>query len=167
MWDKFVDTAKSISHSRSDCVTPRGVLEKMYSIVVTRSGFDRDVICGNLSGDFDWFRQRGKVYADGRYFWTRYANLHLARAYELMPSSERMELQDILTPHGKGKEMIGRGFDALEDAFNVVRRKGVFNIFNSDSGEIEEFNPTRAHVYSQAQCAIVIERVFSELYKYL
>ena len=32
---------------------------------------------------------------------------------------------------------------------------------------VEEFNPENAKSYSQAQCAVVIERVFSGLYRYL
>ena len=64
-------------------------------------------------------------------------------------------------------DMLENGVDTLEDAFSVLIANKVFNIFNSDSNEIEEFNPDNAEHYSQAQCAIVIERVFSELYKYL
>ena len=69
--------------------------------------------------------------------------------------------------HDIRDKMIGVGMNALEDAFSVLRNGHVFNIFNSDSNEIEEFNPDNAEHYSQSQCAIVIERVFSELYKYL
>ena len=69
--------------------------------------------------------------------------------------------------HDIRDKMIGAGMNALEDAFSVLRNGHVFNIFNSDSNEIEEFNPDNAEHYSQSQCAIVIERVFSELYKYL
>ena len=32
---------------------------------------------------------------------------------------------------------------------------------------MEEFDPVKAGQYSQSQCAIVIERVFSRIYKYL
>ena len=63
--------------------------------------------------------------------------------------------------------MVGAGFDALEDAFSVIKNEHIFNIFNSSKNEIEEFNPSNADSYSQGQCAIVIERVFSRLYKYL
>lgn len=63
--------------------------------------------------------------------------------------------------------MLNAGCDALEDAFSVMKDKHVFNIFNSSTNIIEEFDPDHAQHYSQAQCAIVIERVFSELYKYL
>ena len=69
--------------------------------------------------------------------------------------------------HSIRDKMIGAGMNALEDAFSVLRNGHVFNIFNSESNEIEEFNQDNADHYSQAQCAIVIERVFSELYKYL
>ena len=64
--------------------------------------------------------------------------------------------------------MVDCGYDALYDAFCVLRNEHVFNIYNSNgNGCIEEFNPNNANYYSQAQCAIVIERVFSRLYKYL
>jgi hypothetical protein len=48
----------------------------------------------------------------------------------------------------------------------VIKAEKLFNICKS-SGGIEEFNAQHAEDYSQAQCAIVIERVFSRLYKYL
>ena len=63
--------------------------------------------------------------------------------------------------------MIDCGYSALYDAFCVMKNESVFNIFNSESGKVEEFKPVNAEHYSQAQCAIVIERVFSRLYRYL
>lgn len=63
--------------------------------------------------------------------------------------------------------MLELGFDALEDAFNIIKQESMFNIFNSITNAIEEFNPEHASSYSQGQCAIVIERVFSRLYRYL
>ena len=63
--------------------------------------------------------------------------------------------------------MIDRGYETLYDAFCVIKTEHVFNIFNSSRNEIELFNPANANSYSQSQCAIVIERVFSRLYKYL
>lgn len=46
--------------------------------------------------------------------------------------------------------------------------KKVFRIVNSaNNNVIEDFQEANLANYSQAQCAIVIERVFSELYKYL
>ena len=43
----------------------------------------------------------------------------------------------------------------------------MLNIYNSTYNRVEEFKQSYAGQYSQSQCAIVIERVFSELYKYL
>ena len=63
--------------------------------------------------------------------------------------------------------MLISGCEALEDAFSVIRNEKLFNIFNSDSNEVEEFNPKNIEHYSESQCAIVIERIFSRLYKYL
>ena len=63
--------------------------------------------------------------------------------------------------------MIVAGYKALYDAFCVMKNEHVFNIFNSTANEVEEFNPEHAGSYSQGQCAIVIERVFSRLYRYL
>ena len=133
---------------------------------------------------------------------TKYTNLHLGRAYEVMSPKdywnkvlhrgeqnpvqpeEGQYVKDLLTvPEDETDEqregrlstklarmgrMIDCGYDALYDAFCVLRNEHVFNIYNSNgNGCIEEFNPNNANYYSQAQCAIVIERVFSRLYKYL
>jgi len=40
--------------------------------------------------------------------------------------------------------MLELGFDALEDAFNVIKQESMFNIFNSSTNAIEEFNPEHA-----------------------
>ena len=63
--------------------------------------------------------------------------------------------------------MIDVGWEALYDAFCVVKNEHLFNIFNSSTNEIEEFKSQNAKHYSQGQCAIVIERIFSRIYKYL
>lgn len=91
--------------------------------------------------------------------------------------------------------MMESGFKALIDAFAVVKNEHLFNVFNDGKYEpgtvicdatsdlvceasseivcgrnepgVEEFSKTRARCYSQAQCAIVIERIFSRIYKYL
>lgn len=44
--------------------------------------------------------------------------------------------------------MVGAGFDALEDAFDVVLNEKMFNIWNSVSEEVEEFNPSCSFNYS-------------------
>ena len=65
------------------------------------------------------------------------------------------------------RRMVCAGCDALSDAFSVMIHERVFNIWNMSDKRVEEFNPQNAGQYSQSQCAIVIERVFSRLYKYL
>lgn len=65
------------------------------------------------------------------------------------------------------KKMVESGFKTLMDAFAVVQNEHLFNVFNSNRNVVEEFNETNAKYYSQSQCAIVIERVFSRIYKYL
>lgn len=113
---------------------------------------------------------------------TKYANLHLGRAYEVMSAEDYCGLMEApyageyVKPNfvpddpaqsGVLDKMIGAGMNALEDAFSVMRNEGLFNVFNSSTSQVEEFNPDNADHYSQSQCAIAIERVFSRLYKYL
>lgn len=64
-------------------------------------------------------------------------------------------------------KMVKSGFDALVDAFSVVQNEHLFNVYNSNTKMVEEFNPRTANFYSQSQCAIALERVFSRIYKYL
>lgn len=121
------------------------------------------------------------MYSDSsKGLYTKYVNLHLGLAYE------RMSEEDYHAISGKGMSngkyvkpssfnldhaifpaMIEQGIYALDDAFSAIKAKGLFNIFNSRDRKIEEFNESNARFYSQAQCAIVIERVFSGLYRYL
>lgn len=63
--------------------------------------------------------------------------------------------------------MVQAGCNALKDAFRVIRNEKIFNIYNSSSNGVEEFKLVNSSNYTQSQCAIVIERVFSRLYKYL
>lgn len=63
--------------------------------------------------------------------------------------------------------MVESGFKTLVDAFAVVQNEHLFNVFNSKDNVVEEFNETNARYYSQSQCAIALERVFSRIYKYL
>ena len=132
---------------------------------------------------------------------TKYTNLHLGRAYEVMspkdwynkvlhygeqnpiPPEDGQFVKDLLTEPEeetatqKRERLVNRlalmarmidcGYDALWDAFCVMKKEGIFNIFNSRENKIEEFKISKADCYSQAQCAIVIERVFSRLYRYL
>lgn len=115
---------------------------------------------------------------------TRYANLHLGMAWERMSAREYCDLAGVEAENGVWKKpdfrgdfdlggksilvrMLEKGVDALSDAFSVALASHVFNVFNSSTNQIEEFNPNNSHSYSQGQCAIAIERVFSCIYKYL
>ena len=51
---------------------------------------------------------------------------------------------------GMKKKMLISGCEALEDAFSVIRNEKLFNIFNSDSNEVEEFNPKNIEHYSES-----------------
>lgn len=55
----------------------------------------------------------------------------------------------------------------MHDVFQVLKGEHLFNIYNSSTDKVELFNPLNSRYYSQGQCAIVIERVFSRIYKYL
>ena len=109
------------------------------------------------TSDFDWFEQKGKVYSkfDEYSRFTKYANLHLGRAYEVMTPREYCELMEQVllqdekytkpnfTSDIKGSvlpKMVASGFDALVDAFSVVRNEHILNIFNSNTNKVEEFN---------------------------
>lgn len=48
------------------------------------------------------------------------------------------------------KRMLISGCEALEDVFSVIRNEKLFNIFNSDSNEVEEFNPKNIEHYSES-----------------
>ena len=63
--------------------------------------------------------------------------------------------------------MLEKGCETLIDAFSIIKSEHLFNIYNSNLNRVEEFTETNAKYYSQGQCAIVIERIFSRLYKYL
>ena len=77
------------------------------------------------------------------------------------------ENEDALARRDVLDRMMERGFKALLDAFAVVQNEHLFNVFNSNDDVVEEFNETNAKHYSQSQCAIALERVFSRIYKYL
>lgn len=101
VWEALSGSALDIRENRSDCVTPRGVLKKIYGIVMTAGstidykihrptgGWDEDNPVPVEERDFDWFHQRGKVYSDrSKSDFTKYANLHLGLAYELMSAKD-------------------------------------------------------------------------------
>ncbi len=149
LWDELKRNAKSIHDQRSDYVTPRGVLGKIHDIVYKHDA--KDVVCDYSNGDFDWFHQNGKVYSEAnKSDFTKYTNLHLGRAYEVMSPQDYKEFIDTdatVKPSGvdlgigKKQRMLELGFDALEDAFSVIKNEKIFNIYNSSTNAIEEFNP--------------------------
>ena len=185
LWQKYKSNSSAIRDKRRENTTPREVLKKICRMV---RGLDdtetKQEISDISSGDFAWFEQKGKVYSDfdGYTRFTRYTNLHLGRAYEVMTPREYCELMEQVLPQD-GKyikpdftpdmraevlsRMVDGGFDALVDAFSVVQNEHILNIFNSNTNEVEEFDEDNAKFYSESQCAIVIERVFSRIYSYL
>ena len=234
LWTEYYENSQRITDTRRECTTPRGVLEKIFNIV---HGLEYkwesylEYAQRDTDGDYKWFKQPGKVYAhwdmwDESNKYSKYVNLHLGRAYEVMSGKEYYELtgegrtveEDGTTTYtkrnfsdipinsetGEGLNrrqvldlMMERGFMALIDAFSVVKNEHLFNVFNNGEYEpetvicdatsdvvcetgseseivcgynepcVEEFSKTNAMCYSQAQCAIAIERVFSRIYKYL
>jgi len=90
LWESYKRNAKSIRNQRSECVTPRGVLKKMYCMVY--GNFPTDKIVDNANGDFDWFFQKGNVYSDSdKSMFSKYVNLHLGRAWDAMTPQEYHE----------------------------------------------------------------------------
>lgn len=181
MWDSGLYNdiqrhAESINNDRKDYTTPRGVLKEIYHIV--DDGIDKDTL---VEDEFKWFYQPGKVYSDStKSKFTKYVNLHLGRAYEVMTPKEYCELINEPSLNGTYtkpaadvvdktlfSDMVEGGRKALLDAFAVIRERHVFNIFNSKTNSIENFDESNIEYYSQSQCAIVIERVFSWIYRYL
>lgn len=183
LWNEYKTNAKGITGNRSSCVTPRGALKKIYDFVhdTDWDSFGNTVCEQDDSGDFPWFKQKGKVYSDSdKSRYSKYVNLHLGRAYEVMPASDFSTFISHESPENKHvkpdfrsvtkeqrRTILERGCQALADAFSVIRNEKLFNIFDSDTNQIEEFQPVNRKNYSQAQCAIVIERIFSRLYRYL
>lgn len=183
IWKAYYDNSKSITETRRECTTPRGVLGKLYRIV---RGFEykKDYYLAKTDGDYGWFAQPGKIYThwDERSLFTKYVNLHLGRAYDVMTGKEYWEL----TGSGKSENqytkpdfteisnksnflglMMEAGYNTLVDVFAIVQNEHLFNVFNSQTSKVEEFNPSNASQYAQGQCAIALERVFSRIYKYL
>lgn len=125
IWDEnlfsdFDSNSTNIRDSRPDHVLPRGVLKKIYNIV--RNGVPKvDITCevdgvvGKKSlyepsvpnetlpkltgGDFNWFYQLGKVYSDqSKSNFTKYTNLHLGAAYDVMTPYEYTHLLKLGDP---------------------------------------------------------------------
>lgn len=184
LWDEHIfkkvdSTARKINNDRKWHVLPRGVLCKIHSIVNRQVPISR--ISDDSTGDFEWFRQSGVVYSDSsKSRYTKFSNLHLGRAYDVMTPTEYCMFTNTSPVDGKyskpliegtipfmKKKMLVSGCEALQDAFSVIKNEKLFNIFNSSTKRVEEFNPDNIAHYSESQCAIVIERIFSRLYKYL
>ena len=184
LWQEYNDNCLAIANTRKDCVLPRGVLTKMNDIVRRFVSLAEVTHKADSDNDYDWFYQPGKVYQEShRSVYTKYTNLHLGCAYDVMSAFEYHELTDndlvgsqyVKPIFGEAvkdvsdirDKMLEQGYYALADAFEVIKNEKIFNIYNSSTNAIEEFNPANVNDYSQSQCAIVIERVFSRLYKYL
>ena len=197
LWRDYYDNSEKIAKTRKECTTPRGVLEKVQRIVrgleykwTSYAGQKDD------DDDYEWFKQPGKVYANHseadtdypRYSqFTKYVNLHLGRAYDAMQGKEYCELvgeegteddsgnityvkpvfSSVVDKRVLLDDMVEAGFKALVDAFAVVQNEHLFNVYNSNTQTVEEFDAKNAKNYSQSQCAIALERVFSRIYKYL
>ena len=186
LWSEYYGNSQKISDTRKECTTPRGVLTKMWNIV-NGLEYKWEAYLGEHDdddGDYKWFEQSGKVYSHwtDKSLFTKYANLHLGRAYEVMSGREyfvltnqghegdtytKPDFSDVSDKRTLLNKMMKSGFKALIDAFSVVQNEHLFNVFNSKSKSIEEFAPANVSQYSQSQCAIAIERVFSGIYKYL
>lgn len=192
LWVEYYNNSQKITDTRKECTTPRGVLAKVYRIVKGLE-YKWETYLAQLDSDEDymWFKQPGKVYShwdkwDESNKYTKYVNLHLGRAYDVMSGKEYFDLTTwgrTGTNYTKPKfsdasltnemrktiknKMVKSGFKTLVDAFAVVQNEHLFNVFNSNDNVVEEFNETNAKYYSQSQCAIALERVFSRIYKYL
>lgn len=174
----YKGNSRKITNQRRGCVSPREVLNKIWELLNSRIPVD-SITETEDDGDFPWFKQTGKVYTEDKATFTKYVNLHLGRAYEVMSSADYNELfkndvvdgqfvkPDFTGGRAKFKTMLERGCTALEDAFTAIDNWHLFNIFNQETKQVEQFEPENRKNYSQAQCAIVIERIFSGLYKYL
>ena len=94
LFDAYNVNANLIASTRKECVTPRGVLGKIYAIVQNfgnDGGIQKNGITEN---GFSWFYQKGKVYSDpSKSMFTKYVNLHLGRAYEVMSAKDYCELR--------------------------------------------------------------------------
>ena len=224
LWSEYFKNSKSISDRRKECTTPRGVLAKVHRMVNELEYKWEYYLSQRDSSDQDykWFAQKGKVYthwnADKSMF-TKYVNLHLGRAYDVMSGKEYCELMEISPVDGKyvkpkfsdiedeaqrrrvRDKMMERGFKTLIDAFSVVKNERLLNVcsieqekvdvicdFTEDNSVVgcsedvggrivcdidnmctcvEDFSPDNMEHYSQSQCAIALERIFSRIYKYL
>ena len=162
---EYQDRSSEIREQRSQCVTPRGVLAKIWNIV--KNGVPSSMVCRcGEDGEFDWFRQQGKVYSDSsKSDFSKYVNLHLGRAYDVMSAKDYCELTDSspeedkyvkpdwgdISPDEKTSlklKMVQKGCQALVDALSVADEKKILNIYNSNTSTIEEFRQDNLDGYS-------------------
>ena len=184
LWERYDENSRETAKRRGECVTPRGFLAKLCQLLA--DGVPEEDVCSvGQDGDFPWFSQRGMVYSDsGKSIFSKHVNLHLGRAYEAMSAEQYGDLMGLSPVDGNWvkpafetlepaeralvkAKMVRAGCRALQDAFWVLVEERQTTVYNSKSSRAEEFQCQNADGYSQAQCAVAVERVFSRLYKYL
>lgn len=163
LWNTFNNNANEINNNRGEYVRPSNVLAKMFNIVYGKKYIKENVISQD-DGDFKWFKQRNMVYSDSsKSICSKYANLHLGFAYDVMKPIEYCELVDatndveyywkpsldeIENRPSLFQQMLEKGWDALEDAFSVIKNEKIFAIYNNATNEIEEFSIDNVEHYS-------------------
>lgn len=96
LWSEYYRNSQKITDRRKECTTPRGVLTKVYRIVKGLE-YKWESYFNQRDGeeqDYKWFAQNGKIYThwDDKSLFTKYVNLHLGRAYDVMSGKEYYEL---------------------------------------------------------------------------
>lgn len=188
LWKDYYGNSEKITKTRKECTTPRGVLEKVQRIVRELEYKYESYLAqrdSTTDQDYIWFKQPGKIYThwESMSQFTKYVNLHLGTAYDVMTGKEYWGLtgdgksgssytKPKFSSLGDGQrtvldKMMRGGFETLVDAFTIVQNEHLFNVYNSATCVVEEFDASKAKNYSQSQCAIALERVFSRIYKYL
>lgn len=181
-WERLAGIASETEGLRNDCQTPRGVLASIARIVAEGVDSLQTSIMDRSSGDYSWFDQTGNSYVDDTASqFTRHCNLHLGAAYEAMSPMEYCQLMGVAQgadgtwtrpafsdpSHGVRDAMLRRGCETLADALAVVGLEQDLMVWNSSANRAEVFQEENSASYSQAQCAVAIERVFLRIYQYL
>jgi hypothetical protein len=93
LWAEYYNNSQKITDTRKKCTTPRGVLAKVYRIVKGLEYKWESYFRQRDGEDYKWFEQKGKIYTrDDKSLFTKYVNLHLGRAYDVMGGKEYFEL---------------------------------------------------------------------------
>ena len=98
LWAEYYNNSQKITDTRKKCTTPRGVLAKVYRIVKgLEYKWETYLAQRDSDEDYMWFKQPGKVYShwdkwDESNKYTKYVNLHLGRAYDVMSGREYFDL---------------------------------------------------------------------------